>query len=197
MKTKMTALLSCLATLILCQTSFVFAHDSMPGHGSEGMELNLEAYTLPGVLSSEDVPKSGPCAELNLEAEQKAKLREAYFKHEENQIDLMAQIEKTHLNYEKVASAADTSDKKVKEASQKIVDSVTARNQSDEAYKNQVNFEILKKEQRPKAIACRHQLFLQDHPWFKGHSESDKTEPEEKSTDDKPSKDEPKKDSEK
>jgi Spy/CpxP family protein refolding chaperone len=115
-------------------------------------------FILPGVVDSRPIPKEGPCAELKLDKEQKAKLKAAFYKFEENKIDLEAQVKKSHLEYEKLLTNADASATTAKEVSQGIVSSKTSLLQAEQNYRNEIFFEILKPEQRGTAQACEHMM---------------------------------------
>lgn len=156
--------------LVLCFCSLLsltaFAHEEGGEHkrfGGHGHE-----FILPGVLDSHFKPKMGPCAELNLEASQKAKLKDAYFKFKEEKIDLEGNVKKAHLNYEKVMTDLGSNLDAAKKASKEIVSAVSSRMQAQENYKNEVMFEILKPEQRSTARACLMAMSkFQHHPWDK------------------------------
>jgi Spy/CpxP family protein refolding chaperone len=111
-------------------------------------------FVLPGVLDSEPPPKSGPCSEVKLTPEQKAKLKAAYFKFAEEKINMEADVKKAHLSYEKVLTDNEANSSAAEKASQWIVNSAAKFTQSEQDYKNEMFFKILKPVQRSQAQAC-------------------------------------------
>lgn len=152
-----------------------FAHDMGPGPGGPGgpqgsMMHEMDEHPLPGVLGN-FAPKEGPCAELKLDSSQKSKLKEAFFKYKEDKIDLESAEQKAHLKYEEAKFANSADLKTVQDASQAWVSSLSQVIQARESYQNEVDFGILKPEQRGVARACMmsmHHGFEHDGPKHDG-----------------------------
>ena len=111
-------------------------------------------FLLPGVLNAYFEAKPGPCADLKLDEEQKNKLKEAYFKIKEKNIDIESRIQKAHVKYERIVASLDSNADSAKAASQEIVSAASSMMQAHANYKIEVMFEILKPKQRHLAHAC-------------------------------------------
>jgi hypothetical protein len=129
--------------------SGAFAHDMGPGPGMH----DVDEHPLPGVLGNIG-PKEGPCADLKLDSSQKSKLKDAFFKYKDEKIDLESAEQKAHLKYEEAKFANSADLKTVQDASQAWVASLAQVIQARESYRNDVDFGILKPEQRGVAHAC-------------------------------------------
>lgn len=132
------------------------AHDSEDRDGGGHSGRRHHHFLLPPILLESQGPKKGPCADVNLDAGQKSKLRDAYFKFAESEIDLKSEVKKARLNKFKVSVDPKTSYKAVQEASSILVEKQTKLMSAKETFKNQVHFELLKPDQREAYWRCEH-----------------------------------------
>jgi len=96
----------------------------------------------------------GPCGKFKLDADQKSKMKAAWFKFREEKIDIKAQIEKSRLKYSKLISDSSTDYATAKAASKDVSDNVAKMISAKESFKTQIAFEVLKPEQREMAMMC-------------------------------------------
>jgi|GEM_PF-1391439 hypothetical protein len=152
----------------LFQTQYLFADEGInkwEHHMFGGYE---NEFLLPGVLNTQFDPKCGPCSDLKLDEDQKTKLKEAYFKTKEKNIDIESRIQKAHLKYERIAIDLESNAESAKAASQEITSAVTSMMQAHANYKVEIMFEILKPKQRHLAHACiMHMIKFRKSSWEK------------------------------
>ncbi len=127
-----------------------------------------EDRPLPGVLDTGNAPSElpPPCNQLNLTKDQKTKLKEAYFKFKEKKIDLESKVQKAHLQYEKLMSDPASDFDSAEGASRDIIAAATEMMKAHSSYENEINFSILKAEQRQPARAC--QMMMMHHAEHEG-----------------------------
>jgi hypothetical protein len=164
-KTSIATGLLCSAFIFASSVS-VFAHEGEFEHKGPGDHDRVD-FPLPGVLD-DFVPKDGPCANLKLDKDQKAKLKEAFFKFEEQKIELESQAKKAHLQSLRVHTNPATTLNEAQEASQAVVASITNKIQAEMSYHNEVMFGILKADQRGPARACE-MMRMHHHEMGKEH----------------------------
>jgi Spy/CpxP family protein refolding chaperone len=178
MKTKkVRGLMGFLALALLSVgASFPFAaraHDDGGPHRGPDQGMD-ELLPLPGVLDmGGQKHKEGPCSELKLDADQKTKLRAAFFKFKDSQIDLEGRIKKAHLGYMKVATSSDSDLSAADQASKAVVEAVSNMMRVKEEYKNEISFKILRPEQRGPARSCEMSMKMHHFEEQKGHERGD------------------------
>ncbi len=133
--------------------------------------------TLPGVLDGSSAPKTGPCSELKLNAGEKSKIKELHFKFKESKIDLVARVEKARLKYELLVADPKSEIPAARLASQEVVSAVVSIMQSEENYKNEVLFEVLKPAQRSAANLCLKELSWKSFARGKGAARESAKDP--------------------
>jgi len=114
----------------------------------------------------------GPCGKFKLDADQKSKMKAAWFKFREEKIDMKAQIEKSKLKYAKLISDPSTEYATAKLASKDISDNVSKMIAAKESFRTQIAFEVLKPEQRESAMMCLPYLRGKGHHHHEHHHES-------------------------
>jgi Spy/CpxP family protein refolding chaperone len=163
-----------LITMIAFLGQGAFAHEGM-GHECGPMGPHHEGFILPGVLQEGPGPKEGPCADMKLTKEEKAKIKEAYFKFKESKIDLESNLKRADLNEEKVSADAESDFAAAEAASAAKMEAIGKLMQADHSFRNNVLYNILKPEQRSAARACWRQEHFHGGPkGFKGkHDKKD------------------------
>ena len=128
-------------------------------------------FMLPPVLweGNSKPMKDGPCANVKLESAQKSKLRDAYFKFAETEIGLKADVAKARLKKLHVMTDPKADLKAAEEASSAVVDSRSKLLSAKESFKNQINFEILKPDQRLPYRFCTMGFHRHHHGDHEGH----------------------------
>jgi hypothetical protein len=149
---------SSLATGLLCSALIftgsmsAFAHDGEFGSKGHDDHDRMD-FPLPGVLD-DFTPKEGPCSMLKLDKDQKVKLKEAFFRFEDQKIELESQVKKAHLQSLRVHTNPGATLKEVQDASQALVASIANKMQAEMNYHDEVAFGILQPSQRGPARAC-------------------------------------------
>lgn len=86
--------------------------------------------------------------DLMLTKEQREKMRKAFFKFQEEKINLEAAIKRARLNYVKVVSDSSSNADAAKAAAQEIANSLSKMVAAKLALKTQISYEILTEKQR-------------------------------------------------
>jgi len=162
MKLMLVAASVLLSALLMTQPTF--AHEECGsehgGHKHDGPghhEFHHPAFDplfFQAVIIDGKGPKEGPCSEIKLDKDQRAAIKDAFFKFKEANIDLEANVEKADLAREKVQFDEKATFEAADAASKAKLDAVSKLMAAHDSFHNELEFKILKPAQRGPARMC-------------------------------------------